>query len=436
MNFKVVSGDLKKHNVFHYHCHYVLGGFFLKQILKTIILSSITIFITISIIKFPDDTLDASIRGLNLWWEVVFPSLLPFFITAELLIAFGVVRFLGVLFEPIMRPIFNIPGVGSFGWMMGMASGYPTGAKIASRLREEKQLTRIEAERLVSFTNNSSPLFIFGAISAGFFHDPRLGILLATCHYVGNAIVGFLMRFHGRREEIKTKDTPKKVSFVRAFQEMHETRMKDKRPFGEVLGDAVLNSIKTLVMVGGFIVLFSVLVKLLFLVGISDFIARFFELLLSIFSFSTDFAVPLFSGLFEITIGANLISQLSTDSLLQKAIVISFILGFNGLSVQAQVASILARTDIRFAPYLFSRLLHGTIASILTLFLYKPLYLDRQVLDSGDVPVQANPSPDFWSCLLLLLKDLGAIITLMFLLVAIILQYRRLNTDRRKRKFY
>jgi len=103
----------------------------LKQILKTITLSSITIFVTISIIKFPDDTLDASIRGLNLWWEVVFPSLLPFFITAELLIAFGVVRFLGVLFEPIMRPIFNIPGVGSFGWMMGMASGYPTGAKIA-----------------------------------------------------------------------------------------------------------------------------------------------------------------------------------------------------------------------------------------------------------------------------------------------------------------
>lgn len=92
-----------------------------------------------------------------------------FFITAELLLAFGVVKFLGILFEPIMRPLFNIPGAGSFGWIMGMASGYPTGAKIAARLREEKQVTQIEAERLVSFTNNSSPLFIFGAISAGFF---------------------------------------------------------------------------------------------------------------------------------------------------------------------------------------------------------------------------------------------------------------------------
>jgi len=235
------------------------------------------------------------------------------------------------------------------------------------------------------------------------------------------------MRFHGRREEVKTKDIPKKVSFVRAFQEMHKTRMRDKRPFGEVLGDAVLNSIKTLVMVGGFIVLFSVLVKLLFLVGITDLVARFFEMLLSIFSFSSDFAIPLFSGLFEITIGANMISQLSSDSLLQKAIIISFILGFNGFSVQAQVASILAKTDIRFTPYFFSRLLHGIIASLLTLFLYKPLYLDRQVLDFGDVPVHAAPSTDIWTNILLLLKDSGALITLIFLLLAIILQYRRLN---------
>lgn len=156
---------------------------------------------TIALIRFPDQSLEAGIRGLNMWWEVVFPSLLPFFITAELLLAFGVVKFFGILFEPIMRPLFNVPGSGSFGWMMGMASGYPTGAKITARLREEKQLSKIEAERLVSFTNNSSPLFIFGAISAGFFHDLKLGALLAVCHYTSNAMVGICMRFYGRKEE-------------------------------------------------------------------------------------------------------------------------------------------------------------------------------------------------------------------------------------------
>src|SRR5699024_8315207 len=142
--------------------------------------ASVTIFITFLLIKFPDQVLDASIRGLNIWWEVVFPSLLPFFITAELLIGFGVVTFIGVLFEPIMRPIFNVPGAGSFAWVMGMASGYPSGAKISTRLREDGQLTRVEAERLISFTNASSPLFIFGAVAVGFFHDAKLGLLIAV----------------------------------------------------------------------------------------------------------------------------------------------------------------------------------------------------------------------------------------------------------------
>src|SRR5690606_32647387 len=160
------------------------------QLLKTFIFAAVTIFFAFTLIKFPNDALEASIRGIDMWWEVVFPSLLPFFITAELLLSFGVVKFLGVVFEPIMRPLFNVPGVGSFACIMGMDSGYPTGAKISVRLREQNQVTQVEAERLVAFTNASSPLFIFGAISIGFFHDPKLGVLLAICHYLGNAITG------------------------------------------------------------------------------------------------------------------------------------------------------------------------------------------------------------------------------------------------------
>src|SRR5690625_4081033 len=106
----------------------------LNQKLKTVLLATITISITYLLMKFPDQSLEASIRGLNMWWEIVFPSLLPFFVTAELLIGFGVVSFIGVLFEPIMRPLFNVPGEGSFAWIMGMASGYPSGAKISTRL--------------------------------------------------------------------------------------------------------------------------------------------------------------------------------------------------------------------------------------------------------------------------------------------------------------
>jgi len=396
----------------------------LKQIAKTILLAAFTTFLTCALIIFPDQALEASIRGLNMWLEIVFPSLLPFFITAELLIGFGVVKFIGIIFKPIMRPIFNVPGEGGFAWIMGMVSGYPSGAKFSVRLREEEQLTRLEAERLISFTNASSPLFIFGAISVGFLHDARLGILIAISHYLGNALVGVCMRFHGRREEVK-KEAKKKPSVVLAFREMHRTRLSDTRPFGKIIGDAVLSSIQTLVMIGGFIILFSVFTKLLFLIGISPIIAYVFQFFLNILGLPLDLGLPLFSGLFEITSGAQMISQITTDSVFAKVIVISFILGFNGFSVQAQVASIIAKTDIRFAPYFFARLLHGTFASILIVLLYKPLYLNRQAFEREDIPVVQEVKQNSWISVLDSLQQIGPLITIIFLGVAGWILYRR-----------
>ncbi|MFD2043995.1 sporulation integral membrane protein YlbJ [Ornithinibacillus salinisoli] len=389
----------------------------MKQIVKTLMLSGFTIFFAFTLIKFPKDALEASIRGLDMWWEIVFPSLLPFFIIADLLLSFGVVRFLGVVFEPVMRPLFNVPGAGSFAWIMGMASGYPTGAKISVRLREEKQLSRIEAERLVSFTNASSPLFIFGAISVGFFHNAKLGLLLATCHYVGNALVGICMRFYGKSEDKKDKPykSKRKASLRRAFREMHETRMMDTRPLGEVMGDAVLNSIKTLVMVGGFIILFSVVTKLLFLIEVTPIIAFLFQTIFQMIGLPVELALPFISGLFEITIGANLISKVATDPFLASIIIVSFILGFNGFSVQAQVASIISKTDIRFAPYFFARILHGFIASFLIILLYKPLYVNRHVFEMDEVPVTKPIQEEKLFQVLELMAQIGPIITILFL---------------------
>lgn len=398
----------------------------MTQIAKTFMLAGLAMFIAFSLISFPDQAFEASIRGLNIWWEIVFPSLLPFFITAELLIAFGVVKFIGVLFEPIMRPLFRVPGAGSFGWIMGMASGYPTGAKIAVRLREEGQLTRLEAERLVAFTNASSPLFIFGAVSVGFFHDAKLGVLLATCHYVGNALVGICMRFYGGKEKTPPKKVKQKKSALTAFREMHRTRLRDQRKLGEILSDAVVNSIKTLVMVGGFIILFSVFTKLLFLVGVSPFAATLFNHVFAFLELPLDLTLPFLSGLFEITLGAQMISQITTDTILTKALVVSFILGFNGFSIQAQVASIIAKTDIRFLPYFFARILHGIFASILTLLLYKPLYFNRHVFEFQDTPVMGEPSDATFTGTLVFLEQFGPMITISFIGITAILLYFRM----------
>lgn len=381
-----------------------------------------------SLIAFPTQTLEASSRGVDIWLGTVFPSLLPFFITAELLIGFGVVRFIGVIFEPIMRPVFNVPGVGSFVWAMGMASGYPAGAKLTARLRQEDQLTRIEAERLVSFTNASNPLFIIAAVSVGFFHDASLGFLLAIVHYSSNILVGICMRFYHSDPTEKHTRTNISSSVIHAFDALHETRLQDKRPFGKLFGDAVIQSVQTLLMIGGFIIIFSVFSALLFQVGIAGFISQFISGLFTASSLPTELALPFFSGIFEITLGAKLIANAGVTHLLPQAIIVSILLAFNGLSVQAQVASILAETDIRFLPYFFARLLQGFFAAGLVLLLYPFLYVPSDRFNPGTTPVIAQGSESSLTSIYIWLQQVGPIITIAALFLTSILLFQRIRT--------
>ena len=114
----------------------------------------------LGLILFSNSNLEAAKNGLSLWANSVVPSLFPFFIGTELLYRTNFVAILGKVFTKFMRPIFNIPGEGAIAFILGNLSGYPIGAKLACNLLENKQCTKIEAERIIAFTNNSSPLFI------------------------------------------------------------------------------------------------------------------------------------------------------------------------------------------------------------------------------------------------------------------------------------
>jgi sporulation integral membrane protein YlbJ len=401
---------------------------------KTAFLAVSVTIMAASLVVYPEESFEASIRGLDMWWEIVFPSLLPFFIISEMLIGFGIVKFIGVLLEPLMRPLFRVPGVGGFVWAMGMASGFPAGAKLTARLRQEKQLSRIEAERLVSFTNSSNPLFIFGAVSVGFFKNAHLGIILALSHYLGNICVGLVMRFYGRndKEEREQKNGKSKFPIRTALIALHRTRVNDNRPIGKLLGDAVTSSIQTLLMIGGFIILFSVINKILYHLHVTAFLAKLIEIILKTLSLPESLSVPLISGLFEITQGSQMTSQVQDASLMQLAIITSFILAFSGFSVQAQVASILAQTDIRFKPFFFARILQGLFASFFTVILWKMIYerFYNPEQPSHAIPVFLFEEGSWLHSCYQLISQIGPMITLLFLCLYIVILARRLYVQK------
>ncbi|MHB8158364.1 MAG: sporulation integral membrane protein YlbJ [Desulfocucumaceae bacterium] len=327
----------------------------------------------ISMISQPKEVFAGATMGLKTWWNIVFPSLLPFFIASELLMSFGLVNFIGIMMEPLMRPLFNVPGCGSFVLCIGYTSGFPIGAMVTARLRSQKLCTRIEAERLVSFTSNSSPLFMTVAVSVGMFGRPDLAVAIAGAHYLSNLTIGLAMRFYGRndREVLPVKSIPLGSTPERAFRELASAWGKESRPLGKIIGDAVRNAINSLFAICGFIILFAVIIRLISVAGLISLMAGFLSYILSPLGFSPEIMTSLASGFFEMTIGCKMVCETSAP-LLQQVAAVEILLAWSGLSVIAQVAGMISETDIRILPFIIARAAHSFLAALYTIFLFGP----------------------------------------------------------------
>ncbi len=366
-----------------------------RQLLSFYLPAILALFLTIGMIFFPKEAFEASLSGLAIWWNIVFPALLPFFVFSQLLIGLGVVHFLGVLLEPIMRPLFNVPGAGSFVLAMGLASGYPIGAVLTTQLREQNLCNKVEAERLVSFTNTADPLFMFGAVAVGMLHAPSTGMIIALAHYASSLSVGLIMRFYGRdktrRPKEKTRQNLPLGIFRRALAALVEARQKDRRPFGKMLGEAIIQSVNTLLLVGGFIMLFSVILTMLDLSGIVTAIASPVSKLLILIKMDPSLSPSLIRGIFELDLGCQMAGTLQGVALGEKLIIVSAIIAWSGLSVLAQVASITSSTDLSIIPYIFARIIHAILAGIYTFLLLGPLQIFRTTDNAQHVFLQTIP---------------------------------------------
>ncbi len=333
------------------------------------ILAALAAALTLSLVFFPDASLEAAKDGLNLFLTVVFPSLLPFFILSEIMLGLGVVHFIGVLFEPLMRPLFNVPGEGAFALSMGLAAGYPMDAVITARFRKMGLCNRVEGERLLAFTNTADPLFIFGAVAVGMFGLPALGGVLALAHYLSALGVGLVFRFYGGRALTSTPEKSRTGHLlVRAGSALLRAREEDGRALGRLAGDAVNDSVKTLLMICGFIMLFSAFVAIAEKVGLARVMGWPFALLFRGLGLSPDLVPAAVSGIFEIDIGTVAASKAAAP-FVQRALMAGAVIAWSGLSVHGQVASVITGTDIRMGPYVLARLLHAVLAAAVTCLL-------------------------------------------------------------------
>ncbi len=328
--------------------------------------SAVVVMLTVFMLINPQETVSAAAFGFTLWYTTVFPALFPFFVVAELLIGLGFVKILGLWLEPIMRPIFNLPGCSSLVVVMGFTSGFPVGALLTRKLYEQQMLTTDEAERLVSFTNNSSPLFIVGAIGVGMFGSPSAGYLLAAGHYLSNLLIGILGRFRPPRHKLSYPKQNHDSSTIVAIN-------TPVNSIGTILGNSVNSALNSILAVGGFIVIFSVITRMLTHWGFITLMAHFLTKILSFLKLSYPLAYGLSMGLFEITLGSKTVAASNYPEMLPMLLVVSAILAFSGLSIIAQITSIVAGMPISLSFYLKNRILQILLSVGITYLIYNLL---------------------------------------------------------------
>lgn len=332
--------------------------------LKRNILPFLFCLFPIFLIIFSKSNLSAAKSGLLLWANNIVPSLFPFFIATELLSYTSVIQNLGKKLNGIMRPIFNVPGIGSYALIMGIISGYPIGAKIVSNFKEEGLCTKEEAERMIAFTNNSGPLFIVATVGISLFGNTLIGILLLVTHILSSISVGIIFRFWKNNKSSQIND---KYSYN--FKTKKQVCFSN---LGEVLSKSILSAINTIFIIGGFVVLFSVILSILKNSHFIDIFSKTFQPIFSLFGISDiSFCRGFLSGIIELTNGVMQISSIPCKNISINIILCAFLLGFGGISVLLQVFSIISKSNISIRAYLIGKILHGILAALYTfIFIY------------------------------------------------------------------
>lgn len=197
----------------------------------------------------PAEALIAARDGLTLWLNVMLPTLLPFLILTGILLKTGNIQ---NLLKPLSSPgkiLLGLSPVGIYVLILGFLCGYPMGAKLSHDLYINQQLSRREAEYLLSFSCNASPGFIISYLAedclGSQIHPGRIFMLLLAADLICMLFFRFLV-YRGHT-----------VSPTKPAVRKKETSGQDSA--GVILDVSIMNGFETITRLGGYILLFSLI---------------------------------------------------------------------------------------------------------------------------------------------------------------------------------
>lgn len=363
------------------------------------ILCSIAFFVLI--ILYPSAGIAGASSALNSWLTIVLPSLMPFCVACTLLSECGVVSLLAGILQRPTRRLFGFSGYFAYVFLSSATSGYPLGARVATELYAQGKLDEEEAAALVNCTSTSGPMFLVGAVAIGMVGKSEAIPFLVLPHYLAALLLAVVAGWKFRK-----RPHPPAQSIVECSRQFVLENPLKKKHIGSVLLDSVTGSIKSMLTVGGFMIVYLVLINCLSASGALGVFSRMQ---------TPSLGISLFSGFLEMTTGCLQSSQLP---LLPRITILSAIIGFGGLSIHSQTHAIAASGGLRLKGFFWYKLAQGILSfglSALMLALFTPSV-------SVTTPIQSAQNPFYFT---------GAAF-LLFALISGLLVWKWLLPRRRK----
>ena len=286
-----------------------------------------------------DVAADCMRKGLSLCARAVVPSLFPFMVISELLVASGAGEW---VFSPLARPLGKILGLSRAGCcavVLGLLCGFPVGARCAILAYEKGTMARAECERVIACSSIPSSAFLISTVGTTLWQDAKFGILLYATAVISALLCGallYILQKRGKKATFEsTLSAPSKIRF--------EIGM-----FPSAVRNATMNTL----LICAYVVFFSTLTGAV-------------EIILGRFA-ANETTHTFLASFLELSGGVSAAAELSNRRL--GALFTGGAVGWSGISIHCQMLSLCDGHNLSMRPYLTAKLLQmiacGLVASL------------------------------------------------------------------------
>ena len=301
--------------------------------------SCLAVILLCLLLVFPLVSVKGASDGLLLWFHVVLPTLSPFIICTQAIVALHAVELIMRPVYPLFKRMFHLSMPGAYVLLCGLLCGYPLGARLCAQFLESGRITEREAKQLLAICNHPSPMFLLGYVrnQIPFFVSP---ILLLLCMYLPilplSVIAG---RVYRKDKEPRNKSAGDNVS------SLSEVTVQQGAPVS--LEKIIHSTCETMVLIGAYMMLFSILAAWI-----------------NACPFFSDTVKAVCVAVTEITVGVHSLCIFLPRSLVLPAVLAC--VSFGGLSGIFQTKSVIRcetkNAGLNVRHYVLWKILHAALA--------------------------------------------------------------------------